>query len=666
MDTHVKVSLDSILAKLPETDQELLRGFIQKQQKSLALQQELIKQINQEMDLNRTVLNAAGDGIVAVDKHHVILDYNPAFAEMFGYNRGELKGCNLNTLIPEELHAKHPGYIKAFGEQAESFMAGDQRDRQIHGVHKTRGAFRISIAISHGMRRGEKIFTGIVRDLTQQDELERENLKKTQELNNRTKELEGLYNLAKLREEDNVDVIFNRLFRDIMPKTTRFPELAVIAAEFDGKTYRSRKEDPVVSLTSRLHNGQLTFGFIENIPYGTPRHQQLLDTFVGEFDKTLMQAKAGQRDLQAERISAMVELGTGIAHNVNNGLQVVQAYAQIALDLSSSNEVQDSLKKIQSKTRELGANVRGLLQSTSYEADSHHFENFDLSELLEDYLVATENPLKAEALKNGASVTINRKFCSDASVAGVRGEITLVMQAIIKNSIDAMIEDGSIDLVVERQGDEVKLLVKDTGIGMNPDTQKKIFDPYFTTKGYELGKGLSLATARKIAKEHGGELRLVLSRIGHGTTMEFSLPYVEPPVEELTAVALDDDSITILWAEDDLVIQETVKKMAESLSIHIDFVENGHEAMFALRQREYDILITDIGMPVMGGWKLLKNLVGLYNEMPRVIASGFIINPEDMKRSGADYLLNKPLEKVDLENILNSIRTGQPLENPPD
>ena len=140
-----------------------------------------------------------------------------------------------------------------------------------------------------------------------------------------------------------------------------------------------------------------------------------------------------------------------IAHNVNNGLQVVQAYAQIALDLSRSDEVRDSLKKIQSKIRELGANVRGLLQSTSYEADSHHFENFDLSELLEDYLVGTENPLKAEALKNGASVTINRKLGSDAFIAGVKGEITLVMQAMIKNSIDAMIEDGSIDLIVERR-----------------------------------------------------------------------------------------------------------------------------------------------------------------------------------------------------------------------
>ena len=160
----------------------------------------------------------------------------------------------------------------------------------------------------------------------------------------------------------------------------------------------------------------------------------------------------------------------------------------------------------------------------------------------------------------------------------------------------------------------------------------------------------------KIAIEHGGALELVHSQVGSGTEMELRLPYVEPQAEESLPVEAQTGELDILWAEDDMIIQETVKKLVESLDDHIDFVDNGQQAIASLKKRKYDVLITDIGMPVMGGWKLLKEIQGLYRDMPRVIASGFIINPEDMRRNGAAYLLNKPLEKAELMNTLDSIR----------
>ena len=169
--------------------------------------------------------------------------------------------------------------------------------------------------------------------------------------------------------------------------------------------------------------------------------------------------------------------------------------------------------------------------------------------------------------------------------------------------------------------------------------------------------GLSLSTAQRIAHEHGGEINLLKSQVGQGTTIELKLPYARLQEEEKKQEEKEQKRLNILWAEDDIIIQETVKMMTKTFDDQIDFVENGKIAMDMLQQKTYDVLITDVGMPVMGGWKLLKNIAGRYKNMPRVLASGYVINTDDMSASGASYLLNKPLEKNDLVKVLDNIKT---------
>ncbi len=665
-------NLGSILKKLSVSEQEQLTGLINKQQKKIALHRELIKQINQEMALSKVVLNAAGDGILAVDENHKILDLNPALANMFGYTIHELKGQDLNVLLPEETRINHQGFMQKFAEKPQALIAGDQIGDSYYGMHKTKGPIKISIAISHGVKGKQKVYAGIVRDLTSQTQLEQENERKTAELINRTKELEGLYTLRKLSGEESIPDIINKLFTEIVPKATRYPDKAITIIELDGQTYRSRKEKPLVALTSKLHNGTLTFGFLAGVFYGTEKHQKLLDTFTGELDKAILQVKAGQRELQTERRAAMGQLSTGIAHNVNNGLQIIQGYAQMALDLAATEEMKEPLRRIKIKTHELGANVRGILQSSNYKPGNNHFEVFDLGELISDYLTGAENPFKSEALLQGATVAINKQIGVDTCISGMKGEITLITQALIKNSVESFLGDGSIDIDVSRNGEFVHLQVKDTGIGMNKETQEKLFEPFFTTKGFEPGKGLSLGTAQKIAQEHGGEISLLNSQIGLGTTIELKLPYAQQQTQRIEKTGkirttgkteiqeCENRHLNILWAEDDEIIQETVKMMTRTLDDRIVFAGNGKIALDMLQKEHYDVLVTDIGMPIMGGWKLLKSIKGLYKNMPRVISSGYVINTTDMSASGASYLMNKPLDKNSVIKILDNLKSHMP------
>lgn len=290
--------------------------------------------------------------------------------------------------------------------------------------------------------------------------------------------------------------------------------------------------------------------------------------------------------------------------------------------------------------------------------DKVNFETFDLGETLQAYLAAAENPLKSLALHQGTTVTIDKHIGANAMVHGNRADITLIAQVLIKNSIDALVQDGQIGIDVRRAGDSVHLQVKDTGKGMDGETRQKLFERYFTTKDPRSRTGLGLSNARRIALKHGGDIRLVHSRVGVGTTMELTLPYARQQASVEPAGHEQKEHLNILWAEDDVVIQETVKTMTRAFADHIDFAQNGNIAMDMLQRKPYDVLITDVGMPIMGGWKLLKCIAGRYDNMTRVIASGYVINSSDMNASGASYLLNKPLDKDDLVAVLETIKTG--------
>jgi PAS domain S-box-containing protein len=660
-------NLESILKKLPEAEQEQLTNLFNKQKNTGALHKELIKQLNQEMDLNRIVLNAAGDGIFAIDNNHKIINLNPALANMFGYEMQELKGQDLNMILPDKTQKHHEEKMRTFGDHSQVMIEDDKRGNKYYGKHKTKGLFKVSIAISHGVKANQKIYTGIIRDLSSQSRFEGENEKKTSELKNRTREIEGLYNLKKLGEgEESIPAIINKLFTEIVPKTTKHPDKAVTIIEIDDQVYRSREEEPVVALSSKLHNGSLTFGFTEDVGYGTKQHHKLLDTFTEEFDQIILQIETTHREQQAERRAAMGELSTGIASNINNGLQIILGYAQVSLNLATAEEMREHLRKIKNKTQELGASVRGILQSSNYTPgnytpDKTHFELFDMGELLHDYLTGAENPFRSEALSQGITVAINERIDVDTGINGKPGETILIAQALIKNSIDSFLDDGQIDIDVRREGGYVLLQVKDNGTGMSEEKQKRLFDPYFTTKGYESGKGLSLYTAQKIAQEHGGEINLVKSRIGQGTTIELKLPYAQIQQEKKKDVYKEYQepkkrrSLSILWADDDIVIREIVKTMTDTLDDQIDFAKNGKLAIDMLQQKNYDLLITDIGMPVMGGWELIKNIQGLYENIPRIVASGYFINTSEMEATGVDRLLNKPFNKGDIIKLLDDI-----------
>lgn len=606
------------------------------------------EELQQRFDTLRSIINTAGVGIIAVDEQHRIIDTNHTLAKMFGYSIDELKGKDASTLLPTNVYTKHQKLIRELSKQAPSVLIGNMGQHPLYGVHKTNGRFPIELAISNIRIGGQVVYTGIIRDRTAADRLERNLENQAKALKNRVRELEAFQELSKLGSEDDIDGIISRFIVDVVPRSTEFPDKTVTIIELEGRTYRNTPKEPVVKLSAPLLDGRLTFGFTEDIPFHSESKQNLLNAYAAELGEIIKRRKAENSVMQTERKAVMSELGVGAAHDVGRAAQEPANFNESVFKPA----VEQGLKKPPHKKFSLGpvADRNGPSQREDSPPNMANFSVFDLGETVLKHLSATKNALIAEGLLRGVNISFNTTCGAGNLVNGKPGEITLIAQELIRNAAGACIEDGVVDIDIQIRQDHVQLRVSDTGEGMDEASRKRIFDPYYTAGDRAPGRGVSLSTAQNIAYEHGGEISVVRSRLGHGTTMELRLPVARHQEHRKKAGAM-----SILWAEDDDVIRIIAQRMTRDLSHNITFVNDGQRALEMLHINTYDLLITDMSMPRMSGWQLLKKIQGRYTHMHRVVASTYVVNLQDMERYGANYFLNKPLDQTTLIAVLDKV-----------
>ena len=362
--------------------------------------------------------------------------------------------------------------------------------------------------------------------------------------------------------------------------------------------------------------------------------------------------KAEKALLEAERLNAVGELAFGVAHDFNNSLQIILGNLELAITDKLDNETQSLLAVAKGAALDAAARVQQL-QRIGHQSSGERV-NIRVKSLL-DEIILQARPLWKDAIEYaGHSIVIN-KSCNDCMIHGVMGEIRSTLFNILKNGIEAMPSGGALSVSTGAAGDMVYIRFADTGIGMTPDIQKKIFQPFFSTKGFEKGRGLGLAAAYAIIREHGGEIS-VDSIVDVGTTITILLPAAD---ESDIIIAQDDTlksaSAHILWVDDEKALRTLGARMIASLGHSGDVAESGIEALHLLRKNKYDIMITDIGMSGMNGWQLIEKIDGNYPEMKVIVLSGWGDNLE--KGKNVDYMLGKPIEKKSLEAIINDCLT---------
>jgi PAS domain S-box-containing protein len=374
---------------------------------------------------------------------------------------------------------------------------------------------------------------------------------------------------------------------------------------------------------------------------------------------------------QGERLRALGEMASGIAHDLNQSLALITGYSDMArqelnLDTPDLHRVRDMVEITGRAALEGGQAMRGLLTFVRSQELMAEAARVDLSELLHDVARLTaprwRDAPQAEGRPIALAVDVGPGCAIDGSAAALREATT----NLIFNAVDALPHGGSIRLSARHHHDRVVVEVCDSGTGIAREVQARIFDPFFTTKG-EYGTGLGLPQVLSIVERHGGTID-VDSEPGRGTT--FTLTFAasaraaaegahEPG--EGASTSTPRSSIRILVVEDEDQLARMACLVLTQRGHRASIAASGEEAIGALEAERFDLVISDLGLgPGKNGWDLAEAVRQHWPSTRFVLVTGWgaAIDLAEARGRGVDRVIAKPYRIADLRQIADEVAAG--------
>lgn len=374
------------------------------------------------------------------------------------------------------------------------------------------------------------------------------------------------------------------------------------------------------------------------------RHIEELSRYIAE------QERIREQFTQVEKLSALGELASGVAHNFNNILAIIMARAQLTQMNTENHDVRRALQVI-IEAADDGAKVVRRIQDFAQQRRGRDFAPVALGKLLAEVSEITRPRWRDQAQAANVHITLDLQINSEVLVLGDASELRELMVNMVFNAVDAMPSGGRLTLAVEdAEQDWVEVAIGDTGVGMSEDVRSRIFDPFFTTKG-SAGIGLGLSVSYGIIRRHEGSVA-VESQIGSGTTFRIKLPVwqagaVAPTtVEAETPIALfaHSEHKHVLVVDDEVQVRQLLREVLESEGYRVTLAENGNEALRLFELGRFDAVFTDIGMPGMSGWELARAIRERNDHIPLAIITGWgeAVSSAEQEQVEIDYIVAKP------------------------
>jgi PAS domain S-box-containing protein len=343
--------------------------------------------------------------------------------------------------------------------------------------------------------------------------------------------------------------------------------------------------------------------------------------------------------LHSQKLEAVGRLAGGIAHDFNNLLTAIGGYSQfLVAGFDEDDPRREDALEIARASDRAAALTKQLLAFSSRQVLLA--EVLDLGEV-----VAGLEKLLSRVL--GESVEISTSVAPGCRVRADRGQIEQVITNLALNARDAMPSGGTLELAVRCADGEVELSVRDSGVGMDPETITHAFEPFFTTKDQGKGTGLGLATVYGIVTQSGGEISVV-SQPGEGSTFRVVLPLsaeeAAAPVEREERPVERAGTEGVLLAEDEETIRRLVGEVLSRSGYKVFSAPNGDEAirLLELHGSEIDLLLTDVVMPGMSGPDLARAASRLKPSLRVLFTSGYTSEPDEAFEDPDVEFIGKP------------------------
>jgi nitrogen-specific signal transduction histidine kinase/ActR/RegA family two-component response regulator len=366
---------------------------------------------------------------------------------------------------------------------------------------------------------------------------------------------------------------------------------------------------------------------------------------------------------QSQKMEAIGRLAGGIAHDFNNMLTVINGSAEILPEIVEVDP--EGARALASDIRMAGTKAAGLVAQllTFSRQRPTQLAPVDLNTVVAD----CEKMLRRVIGEDVKIFTIK-----DDGMPSVLGEPILLHQVIVNlvvNARDAMPKGGTVTIatrkIIGNDGTAVvRLTVTDTGCGMTPEVREKLFEPFFTTKGVGQGTGLGLATVYGIVQTLGGSIR-VDSEVGVGTTFDIDFPVAPPSIptastdtsKRISRILRANSARRIMLVEDDDAVRELTTRILERVGFNVAIADTPEIALELLAETRYDLLITDVVMPGMGGRELADRAREHDPGLRVLFISGY--TSDEVLRRGVQEddvdFLNKPFASNQLSDKVQDI-----------
>ncbi|MBW8864534.1 MAG: response regulator [Verrucomicrobia bacterium] len=393
-------------------------------------------------------------------------------------------------------------------------------------------------------------------------------------------------------------------------------------------------------------------------------HQAQLNDALRQAYEDLRQTQ--QAVMQQERLKALGQMASGIAHDINNAISPVALYTESLLDKEPnlSPRARDYLTTIQHAIEDVAQTVARMREFYRQRETQLAMKPVKLNPLIQQVIELSRARWSDMPQQRGVFIKMETSLAPELpAVLGVESEIREALVNLLFNAVDAMPEGGTLTLRTGISGDApgfARVEVIDTGVGMNEDTRRRCLEPFFTTKG-ERGTGLGLAMVYGIARRHNAEIEID-SAPGRGTTMRlvFPIPATETASgEKVVSVSVMPPRLRILVVDDDPLLIKSLRDTLEADGHVIVTANTGQDGIDTFRrasegEEPFAVVITDLGMPYVDGRQVAAAVKNISPATPVILLTGWgqrLVAEGDIPPH-VDRVLNKPPKLRELREAL--------------
>jgi two-component system, cell cycle sensor histidine kinase and response regulator CckA len=365
--------------------------------------------------------------------------------------------------------------------------------------------------------------------------------------------------------------------------------------------------------------------------------------------------------LQQERLKALGQMASGIAHDINNSLVPILGYSDLLLNRKEIiGEFKKYIEKIKISSRDIQNVIDRMKEFYRPKIEEDEFRNIDINEIIRTTLELTKHRWKDMPESSGNVIEVFTELQDNLPpLLGSESEIREALANLIINAADAMPSGGKLRVRTILHNQNLIIEVIDTGIGMDEITIHRCLDPFFTTKG-DKGTGLGLSMVYGIIHRHYGNIE-VESTVGKGTKISLLFPVKnvldsktienrEQEIPALKILCIDDnesvlDIITAMLTENDHSVT-TASSGKQGLELFFNQARTGNP---------FDLVITDLGMPYMDGKSVAEGIKLGYPHIPIILITGWGSFIEEGSIKSIDYILKKPITMESLNLAIEQV-----------